>query len=173
MSLTHWKKLENPDYIGAYAFAPNEEKTVTIRAVERKIVTGAEGKKEECTVVSFVEKEKPLILNVTNAKMIEKHAGTPYIERWGGVRIILVVERVKAFGDVVDAVRVSKKKPTQKAADAPQSFTCTDCSETITDETQSMSAAALAAYSKKKFGVVVCTKCGTKRAEAQKAGAAQ
>ena len=173
MSLTHWKKLENPDYIGAYAFDPGEEKIVTIRAVERKVVIGAEGKKEECTIVSFVEPEKPLILNVTNAKMIEKHAGTPYIERWGGVRIVLVVERVKAFGDVVDAVRVSKKKAPQKAKEAPQSFTCADCGESVTDETQSMSAAALAAYSKKKFGVAVCTKCGAKRAEAQKAGAEQ
>lgn len=173
MSLTHWKKLENPDYIGAYAFEPNEEKTVTIRTVERKLVIGAEGKKEECTVVFFVENEKPMILNVTNAKMIEKHAGTPYIERWGGVRIILVVERVKAFGDVVDAVRVSKKKAQQKAAPSPQTFTCADCSDAITDSTQGMSAAALAAYSKKKFGVVVCTKCGARRAEAQKAGAAE
>ena len=173
MALTHWKKLENPDYIGAYAFEPGEEKIVTIRTVERKLVVGAEGKKEECTVVSFAEKEKPMILNVTNAKMIEKHAGTPYIERWGGVRIILVVERVKAFGDVVDAVRVSKKKPPQKAAEAPQRFTCADCNEAITDETQSMSAAALAAYSKKKFGVVVCTKCGAKRAEAQRGAAAE
>lgn len=168
MALTHWKKLENPDYIGAYAFEPGEEKTVTIKNVERKLVIGAEGKKEECTVVSFAESEKPMILNVTNAKMIEKHAGTPYIERWGGTQIILVVERVKAFGDVVDAVRVSKKKPTKKAPASSQSFVCADCGNAITDDTQSMSAAALAAYSKKKFGVVVCTKCGTKRAETQK-----
>lgn len=25
MSKTHWKKLTNPDYLGAYAFDPGEE----------------------------------------------------------------------------------------------------------------------------------------------------
>ena len=36
------------------------------------MVTGPDGKKEECTVVHFAEKEiKPLILNTTNAKTIQ------------------------------------------------------------------------------------------------------
>lgn len=155
MSLTHWKKLENPDYIGAYAFEPGEEKTVTIRSVSRDMVIGADGKKEECTVVFFCE-EKPMILNVTNAKMITKHAGTPYIEKWPGVRITLCVERVKAFGDVVDAVRVSKKKPTQAAQ---ASELCADCGAPVTD-------AKLIEYGKKCFGVCVCVKCGQARKEA-------
>ena len=47
MPLTHWKKLDNPDYIGAYAFQPGEEKTLTIKNVRREVVVGAEGKKEE------------------------------------------------------------------------------------------------------------------------------
>ena len=68
---THWKKLNNPDYLGAYAFNPGEEKTVTISAIKREIVTGPDGKKEECTVVSFAGNTKPLILNATNAKMVQ------------------------------------------------------------------------------------------------------
>lgn len=156
MSFTHWKKLDNPDYIGAYAFEPGEEKTVTIRSVSREMVVGADGKREECTVVHFDE-AKPMILNTTNAKMISKHAGTPYIERWAGVRIVLAVERVKAFGDMVDAVRVSKKK----AAPA-QTYTCADCGETIAD-------AKLAEYGKTKFGVCVCVKCGQARAKKEDA----
>jgi len=28
MSLTHWKKLTNPDYLGAYDFAIGEERIV-------------------------------------------------------------------------------------------------------------------------------------------------
>ena len=87
--LTHWKKLENPDYIGAYAFQPGEKKVVTIASVSREMITGTEGKKSEETVVRFRENEKPMILNVTNAKQISKHAGSPFIEQWQGVRIIL------------------------------------------------------------------------------------
>ena len=80
--LTHWKKLENPDYIGSYAFQPGESKVVTIKSVRREMVSGADGKREECTVVHFAEAEKPLILNATNGKAIAKVAKTPYIEQW-------------------------------------------------------------------------------------------
>lgn len=163
MALTHWKKLDNPDYIGAYAFQPGEEKVVTIKQVRREIVTGVEGKKEECTVVHFEENEKPLILNATNGKQIQKIAGTGYIEQWVGVRIILVVQTVKAFGDVVDAVRVSKKKPPARMkATAP---ICNDCHQPITGYGK-QSAQEFADYTKRVFDVAVCYECGQKRKEA-------
>ena len=81
MSKTHWKKLNNPDYLGAYALEPGQELVATIKVVRKEMVTGPDGKKEECTVVHFAEKEiKPLILNTTNAKTIQKIYKTPYIE---------------------------------------------------------------------------------------------
>lgn len=164
MALTHWKKLDNPDYIGAYAFQPGEEKIVTIKNVRREIVTGADGKKEECTIVHFMENEKPLILNATNGKQIQKIAGTGYIEQWVGVRIILKVETVKAFGDIVDAVRVSKKKPPAQAK--PAAPVCADCHSPITGYGK-QSAQEFAEYTKSVFGVSVCYDCGQKRKEAQ------
>lgn len=164
MALTHWKKLENPEYIGSYAFQPEETKTVTIRQVRREMVVGADGKREECTVVHFNENEKPLILNRTNAKMITKHAETPYIEQWPGVRITLTVEKVKAFGEKTDAVRVSKTKPPQVKK---ESIICADCGKPVTAH-GTTSAQAFAAATQKRFGVPVCYDCGLKRAEAQK-----
>ena len=69
MEKTHWKKYTNPDYLGAYAFQPGEEKTVTIKEVKRELVFNPSGSgKEECTVAFFVEDVKPLILNKTNCK---------------------------------------------------------------------------------------------------------
>lgn len=109
---THWKKLTNPDYIGAYDFQPGEERIVTIKDVKRQMVTGPDGKKEECTIVFFAQ-GKPMILNVTNAKAITKLADTPYIEQWVGVSVKLIVVKVKAFGEVVDALRVKSEKVTK------------------------------------------------------------
>ena len=86
---THWKKLTNPDYIGAYAFQPGEEKTVTISTVGVETVLGAEGRKEDCTVVRFEGDVKPLILNATNSKTIQKVLQSPYIEDWAGRSIQL------------------------------------------------------------------------------------
>lgn len=167
MAFTHWKKLENPDYIGAYAFQPGEEKVVTICRVQRAVVNGPDGKKEECTIVHFAEKEKPLILNATNGKMIEKLAGTPYVEQWVGVRIKLVVEKVKAFGDVVSAVRVKNEK-LQQIQQQPEIPLCADCGGKI-EGAGKANAAQIAAGSKKKFGVALCAACGAKRREAMDA----
>lgn len=164
MALTHWKKLENPDYIGAYAFQPGEKKTVTISRVEREQIIGVEGKKSEETVVHFVEAEKPLILNVTNAKMISKHAGTPYIEQWSGIRIVLGVEKVKAFGDVVDAVRVQKTKPPQPEREEAPVPPCADCGGVI-EGTDKVSARTVVSAGMKKYGAPLCVQCALKRAE--------
>lgn len=172
MELTHWKKLESPDYIGAYAFQPGEEKTVTIQRVQREIVTGPDGKKEECTVLHFREKDKPMILNATNGKMVAKLAGTPYIEQWPGIRIVIGVEKVKAFGDFVDAVRVKNKKLPQ-IKDVPDDpiLICEDCKQPI-KPIGKLSAAQLAALGKEKFGAQVCAECGAKRKEARNEPAA-
>ena len=168
MPLTHWKKLDNPDYIGAYAFQPGEEKTLTIKNVRREVVVGAEGKKEECTVVHFCENEKPLILNATNGKAIQKIAGSGYIEQWEGVRITLKVDAVKAFGDIVDAVRVSKKKPPQQPR--TDVVLCADCHQAISGYGK-QSAQEFAAYTRRCFGVPVCYDCGQKRKAAKDAEA--
>lgn len=159
MALTHWRKLDNPDYLGAYAFEPNEEKVLTIRAVMRKLVKGAEGKEEECTIVYFAEPEKPMILNATNAKEITRRAGSPYIENWAGVRIVVGVERVKAFGDVVDAVRVLKKAPPVQSLGAD--LICSYCGEKITDSA-GWTGAQIARSTQKRFGVMLCMACGNK-----------
>ena len=39
--MTHWKRLNNPDYLGAYAFEPGEEKTGTIDFVKNESVMNA------------------------------------------------------------------------------------------------------------------------------------
>src|SRR5690242_11931853 len=110
MSKTHWKKLTNPDYLGSYDFAQGEERLVTVKNVKREMVSGPDGKKEECTVVHFVENYKPMIMNATNQKMITKLTETPYIEEWIGKSFKLVVVKIKAFGEVVEALRIKSEK---------------------------------------------------------------
>lgn len=154
--LTHWKKLNNPDYLGSWAFGEGEERTLTIREVTRESVTGADGKAEDCTVVHWQEQDKPLILNVTNSKMITKLAETPYIEKWPGLRVTLQVKSVSAFGDTVDAVRVSKKRP------APiQDTACAECGQVIT-ASGGYTAAQIIKAGMSKFGKPMCMDCVNK-----------
>lgn len=114
MSKTHWKALQNPNYIGAYAFEEGERKILTIKSAGQEEVQGADGKKEPCLVVHFTQDEKPLITNVTNSKAISTALGSNYIEDWPGGNIELFVTSVQAFGSTVDAVRVKPRAPRLK-----------------------------------------------------------
>lgn len=154
---THWKALCNPDYIGAYAFEPGEEKIGTIAYVREESVCGADGKKEDCTVAHFSEAAlKPMILNVTNCKAITKLYGTPYIEEWAGKRIVMKVQKVKAFGEVVEAVRIKPEIP--QAKKQTKAILCGDCAKPITAYGK-MDADALAGYTKAKYGRPLCAAC--------------
>lgn len=108
---THWKKLENPDYIGAYSLDNGKDLVVTITKVVRELVTGQGGKKEECTI-AHLKNQKPFILNRTNMKMIQRIYGTPYIEEWVGKKLTLYVAKIRAFGeDNVECLRVREQAP--------------------------------------------------------------
>ncbi len=106
---THWKKLTNPNYIGAHDFQPNQQLEVTIEDVKNELVKcfdGAKVKEETCIVARLKGAKKPLIVNKTNAKIIARNLDTPYIEDWMGKSITLYVAKVKAFGESVEAIRV-------------------------------------------------------------------
>ena len=111
---THWKLLQNPDYIGAYWLPPGEDVTVQIDFVVREVITGTGGKKEECSVAHLKNGVKPFILNATNSKTIAKLYG-PYIEDWAGKKITLFASTAKLAGDTVECLRirpvVAAKKP--------------------------------------------------------------
>lgn len=160
MSQTHWKKLTNPDYLGAYSIEDGRDLILTIRKVTQEAVMGADGKKEDCIICYFQENVKPMILNVTNCKTITKLTGTPYIESWSGHKIQIGVEKVKAFGDVVEALRVRKTKP----KDDEKPIMCEDCGNQIAPA-YNMSATNLAAYTKKQYGRCLCADCAKKAKE--------
>jgi len=104
---THWKKLQNPDYLGAWDFQPNEIKLLTIKEVKKVDVYDPQTrKKEPCSACFWIEDTKPMILNTTNAKTISAIMKSNFIEDWIGGKIGIRLENVKAFGDYVDAVRV-------------------------------------------------------------------
>lgn len=113
MSKTHYKKLRNPNYIGSYELMTGGEPielTVEIVTVTRDVVQN--GDKKEDAMILHLKNQKPMIVNSTNAKQIEKVLGSPYVEDWAGKRITLQVKRIRAFGEFVDALRVSPVLPT-------------------------------------------------------------
>ncbi len=158
---THWKKVvSDPNYLGEADFNENEEKIATIaKVVKNEKVRSSEGTSEKA-VVYFKENLKPMILNVARSKAIEKVTGSPYFEEWVGAKVQLYIEHgIKAFGDVVSAVRVRPKKPVIKA-----NVKCTDCGKDI-QGASGKSAEYIASYTAKNYGVSLCYDCASKRAE--------
>ena len=111
---THWKKTMNPNYLGAYALEPNQDLIVEITEVKTESVMNADGRNEEC-LVAYLKDQKPLIVNKTNAKAIAKVCGSNYIEDWKGKQIALYISNVKAFGELVEAIRVRTVAPKAKS----------------------------------------------------------
>lgn len=152
--MTHWKKAFNPNYLGSYAFQDGEEKIVVIRAVQTEQVTDTEGRKESVLVARFEGDEKPLILNKTNCRIIQKLYQTPDIEQWPGKGLILYVAKVPSFGELVDAVRIRPVKP----------YVCADCHGYISGY-GGKSHSEIRQYTKEKYGRQLCAVCAEKSAK--------
>jgi len=52
-----------------------------------------------------------MILNKTNCKTISKIYKCPYIEQWKNKKIQIFIDKVKAFGEVHDALRIRPFEP--------------------------------------------------------------
>ncbi len=161
---TPWKKIvSDSEYLGEADFTEGEEKIGTIAKVAAGVkIKSAEGTSEK-SVVYFTENIKPLILNVSRAKAITKVAKSRFVEDWPGTAIQLYVEdNVKAFGDVVSAVRVRPRPPVKRVA----AEKCADCGGEVKGA-MGKSAEYIVAYTKKQFGgTCLCFDCAMKRKDA-------
>jgi hypothetical protein len=101
---THWKKLVDPRFIGAYALPNGDDMTVTIEHVQLETITMMGGKKEDHSI-AYIKGQKPLILNVTNSKSIHKLYG-PFIEDWEGKQITLFASTAKMGSEMVECLRI-------------------------------------------------------------------
>ena len=110
---THWKNNFDYQYLGGYSIE-GDDLELTIVEVKNEMVKGQSGRDESCMVIYFEEVDKGMICNKTNAKTITTVHGTPYIEEWNGKKILLGTEKVSAFGETTDALRIRQIKPKTK-----------------------------------------------------------
>lgn len=109
-------KSFNANYVGGWTFADGD-KVLTIRDVINTNVKNEKNQSgEEKICVVFAELDKPMVLNSTNNETITRVIGSPNFEDWVGHKIKVGTEKVRAFGDVWDAVRVRDEKPKETAA---------------------------------------------------------
>ena len=164
MTETHWKKLTDTNFLGSWDVIGGSLILTIARVKQERIFNQNKNAEESCIVAYFTdEKYKPMILNKTNCKAVQKVTGTPFIEKWAGFTIEIKTEKVKAFGELVEALRVSKTAPAQKAQ--ASMITCADCGKPVSAFGQ-ITAAQVAATNKARYGREICADCSTKLKEA-------
>lgn len=142
----HWRNLTDLTHLRAECFAPREKKVLTIKDVVREKLTSQNGVIEEKPVAHFVENALPMVLNVTNCKMIEKLYGTGNIYDWIGKKIQVTAAKTKVAGEPVPCLRIENVIP---AGDEPE-YRCSVCGKAISKE--------LHEGSIKKYGKAYCGK---------------
>ena len=98
------------NYLGGWSFAAGDQ-TLTIKDVLEQEVRSKDSGTEMKLTVTFEETDLPMIINRTNADTIAKVTGSSYTGDWVGKKIVVGSSKVKAFGDVWDAIRVRDGVP--------------------------------------------------------------
>lgn len=112
---THFRKLANVDYLGAYSLYDNDgivhDLDIAITSMSKKEVIGDQGKRDMCTVAQ-IQGQKPMILNSTNQKMLAKLMGSPFIENWYGRPFTIYVANIRVGGEPTECLRIRPTLPT-------------------------------------------------------------
>lgn len=164
---TNWRSVLDSNYLGGHDLdngkGGHDRVTVTIKEAKREEVTGEGGRKEYLIVIRFKEKIKPFISNKTNNKVIEKLAGSRYMEDWAGTRIEIYFDPSVKFGrEVVGGLRVMKVPPQPNAATPTPIVPCTDCGETV-KAGGGATVQQIIDGTEKTYGNVLCLECAGKR----------
>ena len=145
-SYLHWRNLTDLDHLRAECFAPREKKVLTIKEIKREKLTSQNGTVEEKPVAYFEEDVLPMVLNVTNCKMIEKLYGTGNIYEWVGKKIQVIATKTKVAGESVPCLRIENVIPTTSEPE----YHCSVCRKLISKDTYEKSIA--------KYGKAYCSK---------------
>lgn len=145
MKKTSWKTLVDWQSLSSSSMA-EEEKTLTIKSIDREEIVSNNGRKEVVPVCRFHEDVPPMALNKTNMRTMESITGSDKIEDWYGKKIVVYVQKNIKFGkDLVSGLRI---KPVPKRL-------CSVCGSVIDEQTYQGSVL--------KYGMALCSKeCGVK-----------
>ena len=159
---------DEPKFLGSWDLyeLPGQKLQVTIKAIREEAVENTKGQKEKKAVMHFVEDVKPMILNIENKKRLTKLFGTKNDAALVGKRIVIGYEKVKAFGDIHDALRIVPKLVQQQAAQPVVICKCDSCKSDI-QPVSGMTSEQVAAYTKKKYGAALCASCALQKKKEQ------
>lgn len=116
---THFKKAFKSPYLSSADIVEGVNLTIAHVKLE---ADKTKKTKDLFNTAYFVEREirtgeplKPMVLNVTNSKMLKKLTGSPFIDDWLNVPVYIYVDNNVKFGrDITEGLRISASRATKK-----------------------------------------------------------
>lgn len=162
MKKTHWREIKQTDFLGSHDLNDGSggfrEITATIKQAEKQKVKDINGDDSVELVLTFTDGLKPMILNVTNSRTLAKLFKSSYIEDWAGKAILIGTEKVKAFGEMHDALRIRKRLPVSTKSAGK----CADCKGDIV-AVGMIKAEQIKEGTQKTYGADLCWNCANIR----------
>ena len=153
-----------PQYLGSWDCTEGEL-ILTIADFKEEVIEGDKGRKERKCIMYFAEKDvRPMVVNLTNRKMLAKLYHTTDSNKLKGKLVKIGTEKVRAFGAEHDALRIRPVVPAQASTAQTVEIKCEECGKAVT-AAYNMDASKLAEYTKAKFGRKICAACAEKAAK--------
>ena len=116
---THYRKAFDSPYLSSADIVDATQLTISSVKLESDQTKKT---KDLFNTAHFVEKEirpgeklKPMILNASNSKTLKNLTGSPFIEDWKNVPVMIYVDHNVRFGkETVEGLRISPNKPEKK-----------------------------------------------------------
>ncbi|TXH41046.1 MAG: hypothetical protein E6Q97_38580 [Desulfurellales bacterium] len=122
--MSHWKKFMDKELLGAHDLDGRDVTVVIVEVSGGEINNGTKKNKKPIAVLassSGRKLDKRLALNATNCKTLEQLAGSPDVDKWRGMAIVLYGTTTNFGGQTVDCVRIRPYPPKpSKKGEAPQ-----------------------------------------------------
>lgn len=163
---THWRNEFKQNFFGSNLMPENgSDLVLTIREVKPEDLMNTDGQRKHSLVCYWAENALPMVLNKTNCRTISKLLKENDYSKWAGHKIqVFVDHNVRAFGEVVDGLRIRDKLPEDVKVK------CDDCGKLIA-AAFGMTVSQVAAYTRKKYGKALCSECAKAAADNKKGGA--
>ena len=111
--MPHYKSLLDKPYLGGFSLEPEEELILTIKSYKQEEVKNKGSQAKKCLVLYFKEREKGMIINVSNGETIGGIAKSMNVDKWIGQKITLYFEPSVMFGGKrIGGLRVRSTAPT-------------------------------------------------------------
>lgn len=121
--MTHWRDLTDDDGLLYAHHLRGSRVTVQIERVDSVELVGLGGRRSRKPRLHFAGAQRAFAISKTDARTLERLAGSGETDRWIGLKITLVPTTTRSSDGDVPCIRISPKLPAQSATEPTEGDT--------------------------------------------------